>query len=263
MISTTLGIALSACASTAKDSTSSENLLSDAVLERDAHARLDDLGVQGAAIRNNANQRAAFIEDLRRTRALAAQAVADGLDATPQFKQRLESQRENILAGLYLEKQFALHANEAAQRAFFEKNRERFSRPQRSAFHIVTKSEASARAAIDALRKPRAKRTEILKAFAPSTPDGVSSGNLGTFTRGQMLKPIDDVVFSTPVGEVHPNPVRTVHGWHAIEVTSEIVPKLVTFEDVRAEVENDLKSELHRRIVQDAIKARNPQEAAR
>lgn len=252
-----------ACTATPKKSEAPEDLLSDAVLERDALARLEDMGVQGAVIRNNANQRAAFVEDMRRTRVLAAQAVDAGLDASPLFKQRLAAQRENILAGLYLENQFATLANDAAQRAFFEKNMELFSKPQRSAFHIVTRTEVAATAAIAALQEPGAKRDVLLREFAPSAPEGASSGDLGTFTRGQMLKPIEDAVFSTPVGKVHPEPVRTAHGWHAIEVTGEIPAKPVKFEDVRAEVESALKSELHRKIVTGALSVKKADEAAR
>ena len=256
-------MATSGCVTSPESHSTHEDSLSNAVIERDALDRLDDMGVQGVSIRNNANQRAAFIEDMRRTRALAAQAVDMGLDTSPLFKQRLAAQRENILAGLYLENQFTVLANEASQRAFFERNKERFSKPQRSAFHIVTRTEVAAKAAISALQEPGSNKEVLLKEFAPSSPEGVTSGSLGTFTRGQMLKPIEDAVFSTAVGKVHPYPVQTAHGWHAILVTAEIPGKPVKFEDVRAEVESVLKSELHHKMVSDALSREKPEEAAR
>ena len=88
-----LSFALTACATTAPKPPAVENPLSEAVIERDALARLDDMGPQGIAMKNNANQRKAFIEDLRRTRTLAADAMKSGVDQNPLFIQRLTAQR--------------------------------------------------------------------------------------------------------------------------------------------------------------------------
>lgn len=49
-------------------------------------------------------------------------------------------------------------------------------------------------------------------------PSGKQGGDLGEFTRGQMVKEFDDVVFSAEVGKVH-GPVETQFGYHLIEIT--------------------------------------------
>jgi parvulin-like peptidyl-prolyl isomerase len=242
------------CTTSEKTVTIQEDTLSESAIEREANARLDDMGVPGQAIKNNANQRMAFVEDLRRTRALAAEAVAAGVADSPIFKQRLEAQRESILAGMYLETRMNTLVNDAALRKYFEQNKSRFNKEQRSAFHIVTKTEVAAKAAVTALQEPGADKDMLAKEFAPSAPEGAKSGSLGTFMRGQMLKPLEDAVFSTPVGQVWPEPVQTSHGWHAILVTGEVPGKPVRFEEVRAEVEQAMKSDLHTKLVHDALK---------
>ncbi len=50
-------------------------------------------------------------------------------------------------------------------------------------------------------------------------PSGKSGGDLGTFSKGQMVKEFDDVVFSDELNKVH-GPVKTQFGYHLIEITA-------------------------------------------
>ena len=50
-------------------------------------------------------------------------------------------------------------------------------------------------------------------------PSGKQGGDLGKFSRGQMVKEFDQVVFSEEIGKVH-GPVQTQFGYHLIEITS-------------------------------------------
>lgn len=50
-------------------------------------------------------------------------------------------------------------------------------------------------------------------------PSGKQGGELGEFSRGQMVAEFDRVVFSGELGKVH-GPVRTQFGYHLIEITS-------------------------------------------
>jgi len=49
-------------------------------------------------------------------------------------------------------------------------------------------------------------------------PSGKSGGDLGEFSRGQMVPEFDEVVFSADLGKVH-GPVKTQFGYHLIEIT--------------------------------------------
>ena len=49
-------------------------------------------------------------------------------------------------------------------------------------------------------------------------PSGQNGGDLGYFTKGQMVKEFEDACFSMEVGDVS-EPIRTQFGWHLIELT--------------------------------------------
>jgi peptidyl-prolyl cis-trans isomerase SurA len=44
-------------------------------------------------------------------------------------------------------------------------------------------------------------------------------GDLYYITAGQILTPIEDAMYATPVGKVYPKPVKTSYGYHIIKVT--------------------------------------------
>lgn len=52
-------------------------------------------------------------------------------------------------------------------------------------------------------------------------PSGKRGGELGEFSRGQMVPEFDQVVFTKEVGKVH-GPVKTQFGYHLVEVTKRV-----------------------------------------
>ncbi len=49
-------------------------------------------------------------------------------------------------------------------------------------------------------------------------PSGQNGGDLGYFTKGQMVKEFEDAAFSMNVGDVS-NPIKTQFGYHLIYLT--------------------------------------------
>ena len=52
-------------------------------------------------------------------------------------------------------------------------------------------------------------------------PSGKQGGNLGEFSRGQMVPEFDKVVFTAELNKVH-GPVKTQFGYHLLEITKRV-----------------------------------------
>lgn len=50
-------------------------------------------------------------------------------------------------------------------------------------------------------------------------PSGAKGGDLGTFSKGQMVPEFDQVVFNEELNTVH-GPVKTQFGYHLLEITA-------------------------------------------
>jgi parvulin-like peptidyl-prolyl isomerase len=80
--------------------------------------------------------------------------------------------------------------------------------------HILVKTEQEAKVVLERLRKG-----EKLSAIAQAVslcPSGKRSGDLGTFTRGKMVKEFENAAFALKKGETSAV-VKTKFGYHVIK----------------------------------------------
>jgi peptidyl-prolyl cis-trans isomerase D len=97
--------------------------------------------------------------------------------------------------------------------------------------------------ATDLAAKARAKPdsfAELAKANSQDPGSAAQGGDLGSFSRGAMVKPFEDAVFSAKVGDIV-GPVQTDFGYHVIKVTGITPPHVQTFDEVKGRIESELK----------------------
>lgn len=145
--------------------------------------------------------------------------------------------------------------NEADVRAFYDQNAARLGgTEERRASHILINAPKSASAADRAKAKARAEELQAQVAKAPDTFAEVArknsedpgsaarGGDLDFFSRGAMVKPFEDTVFSLKKGDVS-GVVETEFGYHVIRLTDIKAPKQRSFEEMRADIEADLRKQ--------------------
>lgn len=84
------------------------------------------------------------------------------------------------------------------------------------ASHILVKTESQA---IDIINQLNAgKKFEKLAKKYSDCPSSRNGGDLGSFTKGRMVKEFEEAAFSMAPGQVS-QPVKTQFGYHIIKVT--------------------------------------------
>jgi peptidyl-prolyl cis-trans isomerase D len=90
-------------------------------------------------------------------------------------------------------------------------------------------------------KKNPAQFGELAKKVSEDPGSAAQGGDLGFFARdGSMVKPFEDAVFSMKAGEIA-DPVQSDFGWHVIKLTAIHPAKQQSFDEVKAQIEQDLK----------------------
>jgi len=149
----------------------------------------------------------------------------------------------------------SISVSEQDVKTYYDQNAARLSgAEERQASHILITAPKDAPASDR--EKARARATELLAAVkkAPDTFADVarknsqdpgsagSGGDLGFFARGAMVKPFEDAAFAMKKGDIS-GVVESDFGYHIIKLTDTKAPKQRTFEELRAGIESDLKTQ--------------------
>ncbi len=117
------------------------------------------------------------------------------------------------------------------------------------ASHILVDTEDLANQIHDQLENG-ADFAELAKQYSTDTGSASNGGDLGWFSRGQMVQAFEDAAFSTPVGEIS-DVVQTQYGYHIIKVTDHRDASTPTFDDVKDQVAQDYQASVRSQKFQD------------
>lgn len=172
-------------------------------------------------------------------------ALAMGGLSVDDFRERLEKDlRVRALVDGEMKK--AVPATEAEAEAFYASQKDSMGGAESvSARHILVMSDAkddaktreAKRAKIEGLRaqlQGGADFAALAKAHS-ECPSGQEGGSLGSFGRGQMVKPFEDAAFSQDLNAVGPV-VETSFGFHLIEVTDRQNGAIPPFAEIKGQI---------------------------
>jgi foldase protein PrsA len=103
--------------------------------------------------------------------------------------------------------------------AYYNKNKQRFSQPQRRSLNVVlTRTRPRALQALQALRSGQ-KFPAVAKKFSVDQASKASGGKLPDVTPGQQEKSFDAAIFKAPKGPLV-GPIKTQFGFYVFQVTA-------------------------------------------
>lgn len=213
----------------------------------------------------NANKKK-FLDDLVLQELLTQQAKKEGLDKDEEFIASLEKIKNKLLAKRIIEKQIMepVKVSEDDLKKYYEEHKNEFSVPEQvNAAHILILVKEDARE--DEKKAAKEKSEKLLKeikggadfsALAKDNsdcPSKVKGGDLGFFSKGQMVPEFEEAAFKLKPGEIS-EVVATKYGYHIIKIIDKKPAGQQEFSDVKDEIEQILLRDKQKTVFEDYTK---------
>lgn len=173
-----------------------------------------------------------FLIDMK----IVAKAAEDKkIENNEDFKKRLAFTRNRLLMDSLLASEGKAATTDEAMKKVYDDAAKQISGEQEvHARHILVETEDEAKAVEDELKKG-ADFAELAKKKSkdPGASDG---GDLGFFTKDQMVPEFSAVAFSLEPGKIS-DPVKSQFGWHVIKVEEKRNRKAPDFDQVKGQIE--------------------------
>jgi peptidyl-prolyl cis-trans isomerase C len=194
----------------------------------------EDLGADMQAVPPEAKREhlISYVADI----IMVAQAAdKKNLADNPDFKRRLAFLRNKLLMGYELQQEAKTAlTDQALHQTYDEAVKSMAGQEEVRARHILVQGEDEAKAILEQLKKGADFAT--LAKEKSKDPGAAEGGDLGYFTKDQMVPEFADVAFKMYPGQLS-NPVKTQFGWHVIKLEDKRTKQPPEFEKVKDQIE--------------------------
>jgi peptidyl-prolyl cis-trans isomerase C len=167
---------------------------------------------------------------------LAQAAEQQKLADRDDVKHRLQFERNKVLMETLLQDAgTAAMTPDAMHKVYDDAVKQMPSEQEVHARHILVPTEDEAKAIEDQLKKGA--DFAALAKEKSKDPGAADGGDLGYFTKDQMVPEFADVAFKLDKGQIS-DPVHTQFGWHVIKVEDKRTKPTPTFDEVKGQLEN-------------------------
>ena len=178
---------------------------------------------------------------------------------TADFKQKMAFARNKLLMSTLLEKAGKeAQTDEAMHKVYDDAVKQMPAQQEVHARHILIRAapgdDKASKAAEDKIKAVIArlnKGEDFAKVATEVTEDPsgkANGGDLGFFTKDQMVPEFADTAFSLEPGKISA-PVKTQFGWHVIKVEEKRTKPLPTFDEVKPQIESFLTRKAQAELV--------------
>jgi peptidyl-prolyl cis-trans isomerase C len=186
---------------------------------------------------------------------LSQAAAQQKLDQRDDVKRRLDFDHNRVLMEALLEQagQAAL-TDDAMHQVYDDAVKQMSNEEEVHARHILVETEEEAKA-IEAQLKSGADFATLAKQKSKD-PGAADGGDLGYFTKDQMVPEFSDAAFKLDKGQIS-DPVHTQFGWHIIKVEDKRTKPTPTFDQVKGQIQTYVEHRAQAQLVDKLRSAAN------
>ena len=210
---------------------------------KDVKEVMSRLDPQRAALYDNEIGRKAIAEELVNMELLLLLGSELEVEKTPEFAAMMDDLRKDVIRRLAIDavmKDVKVAPEEAAE--YYEKNKDRFAVPEtvRASHILVDGEEEMAKVKADLGAGMSFEDAAKKYSTCPSKEQG---GDLGFFSKAEMVKEFAEAAFAMKVGDVTAEPVKTEYGLHLIKLTDRKEASVKPLDEVKDEIAGGLENE--------------------
>jgi peptidyl-prolyl cis-trans isomerase C len=171
------------------------------------------------------------------------------LDQDPEVKKQLARVEDRVIQQAYIGKEVEKAATDDRLKAKYEQYvKDNPPKEEVNARHILVEKESDAKEIIAELNKGA--DFEKLAKEKSTDPAAQNGGDLGWFSRDEMVPEFSDAAFKLKKGEYTKEPVKTKFGYHVIKLEDRRMGQPPSFEEAKDELTNAIA----RDVITDRIK---------
>ena len=182
-----------------------------------------------------------FLDELIIDTLLYNEALKQGFQKEEDTKKLIEEAKRKILIARLLKDDVdqTVTVNETEIETYYNQNKDKFQVPEvLRASHILVENEADAKD-IRAQLARGANFEELARANSID-PTAKVGGDIGYFTKGQLVPEVEEVCFKMQVGDLS-DVVKTKFGYHVIKLTERRQPRVKELVEVHDAIEQSLQ----------------------
>jgi peptidyl-prolyl cis-trans isomerase C len=185
----------------------------------------------------------ALLEQLVTVTLLTQEGRKDKLADDPEVKRKVAQLTDSVIQGVYVDRLIKTASTEEKLRQRYDADIKASSpQEQVDARHILVKTEEEAKAIIAQLDKG----ADFAKLAKEKSLDSSkeNGGDLGFFSREEMVPPFSEAAFNLKKGEYTKTPVHSDYGWHVIKLEDRREAAPPSFEDSKDQLTNEVAREV-------------------
>jgi len=217
------------------------------ITKQDAQAFVKSQAPQADFSQLKAEDRKMIVDRLIEKELFTELAAKEGYAKKPEFKRNMQKLKDELLVNMWMKTQMDnAIVSDSEAKDFYSKNSVRFiGKASMTAKHILVKTQKEAEAIIDEMKSLKgdalkAKFIELAKSKSTG-PSGPKGGDLGTFTKEQMVPEFSKAAWALEDGQITTVPVKTQFGYHVIYLDKKTPAQTIPYEKVKDQIILSLK----------------------